>query len=50
MTEHPVQGLPIQVSSCWFLDGQHVYASPDCPHNERDEEPGEKPRGWTVQQ
>lgn len=50
MSRYPAEGLPIQVSSCYFLDGVHVYASPDCPHNGNDEDLDEKPRGWTVQQ
>lgn len=38
------------VSRCVFVDGQHVYAGPDCPHVlDRDEEGEKKPLGWTVQ-
>lgn len=42
--------VPAFVSRCVFIDGQHAYAGPDCPHSETSDEQGEvKPRGWTVQ-
>lgn len=46
-----IPGPPIAVSRCLFIDGQHVYAGPDCDHDRTHDEMGEvKPRGWTVQQ
>jgi hypothetical protein len=51
MTTQPVDGLPIHVSKCVYIDGQHVYAGPDCPHTRTEDEQGDiPPTGWTVQQ
>lgn len=37
--------------TCLFVDGKHVFAAPDCPHDRTSDEMGEiKPEGWTVQQ
>ena len=33
--------------SCVFVDGEHVYGSPDCPHYNGVEDFGFEP-GWTV--
>lgn len=41
----------MHVDNCVWIDGFHVIASRDCPHEaERDEVGEDKPRGWTVQQ
>jgi hypothetical protein len=39
------------VTSCRYIDGQHVYSGPDCPHNRNEDEEGPiQETGWTVQQ
>lgn len=38
--------LPIEVDSCVYVDGEHVYAGYACPHNQ----PEDIDPGWTVQQ
>lgn len=36
--------LPMEVSTCVYVNGKHVYPGPDCPHYEfNDFNPG-----WTV--
>jgi hypothetical protein len=41
----------VYVSRCVFIDGEHVYHGPDCPHNDSEDEQGlVKEPGWTVQQ
>lgn len=45
-----VQEVPMQVDNCVYVDGKHVYAGPDCPHNNTTDETGfVMPDGWTVQ-
>jgi hypothetical protein len=38
--------LPMEVDRCVYVDGKHVYAGPDCPHDR----PEDFDPGWTVQQ
>lgn len=41
----------METSKCVFLDGRHVIAGRDCPHDESTDEVGNPiPSGWTVQQ
>jgi hypothetical protein len=49
MTTLPVEGPNISTSRCVFLDGEHLFAGPDCPHQEPPKD-DERPVGWTVQQ
>ncbi len=45
--------VPAFTSRCVYIDGQHVYPGPDCPHKQHvtQDEMGTIPEvGWTVQQ
>lgn len=43
---HVEQYLPIDISSpCVYVDGKHVQAGYDCPHDQ----PEDLDPGWTVQ-
>lgn len=40
----------MHVSKCVFVDGLHLFAGPDCPHGEVEDEQGPiMPEGWTCQ-
>lgn len=42
--------IPATQKFCWYQDGKHVYAGPNCPHDNEGKDVDETvPLGWTVQ-